>query len=254
MGETLASTAPAAQALGGRCAAPGAPVLALLFDLDGTLIDSMPLHERSWQLWFAEQDLPFDEAGFFEATAGRTNFEILSDLLPARPIDELHRLAFRKEELYREIAATELSLIAGAAEFCAAARAQGYKLAVCTASPRENIAVAFDRFRLGDLVDTVTSPSEIKFGGAPGETLRGKPHPDIFAEAARRLGVPAEACLVYEDAPLGIEAARRAGMCAVALTTTLPASAFADYTNVVTVMNDFVGYSLPALGAARPVR
>ncbi len=227
-------------------AAP-AQVRALLFDLDGTLIDSMPLHERSWQLWFAEQGLPFDEAGFFAATAGRTNFEILSDLFAGRPTDELHRLAFRKEELYREMAATELGLIAGAAEFCLAARAQGYKLAVCTASPRENITVAFERFGLGDLVDTVTSPSELKFGGAPGETLRGKPHPDIFAEAARRLGVPAEACLVFEDAPLGIEAARRAGMSAVALTTTLAAEAFAEYDNVVTVMHNFVGYSLPTL-------
>ncbi|MEY2688244.1 MAG: hypothetical protein RL375_2442 [Pseudomonadota bacterium] len=229
-----------------------AGVRALLFDLDGTLIDSMPLHERSWQLWFAEQGLAFDEAGFFAATAGRTNFEILRDLFRGRPDAELHALAFRKEELYREIAATELGLIAGAVDFCVAARANGFKLAVCTASPPENIAVAFARFGLGNLVDAVTSPSEPKFGGASGETLRGKPHPDIFAEAARRLGVTAEACLVFEDAPLGIEAARRAGMRAVALTTTLPATAFAEYPNVVAVMHDFIGYSLPAPAEASP--
>jgi HAD superfamily hydrolase (TIGR01509 family) len=225
-------------------AAP-APVQALLFDMDGTLIDSMPLHERSWQLWHAELGLPFDDAGFFAATAGRTNLEILRDMFPKRSEAELHALAWRKEEIYRAIAARELTLIPGAAEFCARARAAGYKLAVCTASPPENIVVAFERFGLGELVDTVTSPAEPKFGGAPGETLRGKPHPDIFAEAARRLGVPPEACLVYEDAPLGIEAARRAGMRAVVLTTTLPAQAFAGYPNVVDVMADFVGHALP---------
>ncbi|MFM2067304.1 MAG: hypothetical protein RLZZ584_2213 [Pseudomonadota bacterium] len=225
----------------------GAPVQALLFDMDGTLIDSMPLHERSWQHWFAEQGLAFDASDdFFASTAGRTNIEILHDLLPGRSEAELHALAWRKEEIYREFAARELTLVAGAAEFCAQARTAGYKLAVCTAAPPENIAVAFERFGLGELVHVVTSPAEPVFGAAAGVTLRGKPHPDIFAEAARRLGVPASACLVYEDAPLGIEAARRAGMRAVALTTSLPAPAFAGYPNVVAVMADFVGHALPA--------
>ena len=109
---------------------------AVLFDMDGTLIDSMPLHHRSWQLWHAELGLAFDEAGFFEATAGRTNLEILIDLFPGKPRAELDALAWRKEELYREIAATELQLIAGADVVCAAARARGLKLAVCTAAPR----------------------------------------------------------------------------------------------------------------------
>ena len=203
---------------------------AVLFDMDGTLIDSMPLHHRSWQLWFAEQGLAFDEAGFFEATAGRTNLEILTDLFPTRTRAELDALAWRKEELYREIAATELQLIAGAEAICLAARARGLKLAVCTAAPPENIAVAFERFGMSGWVDTVTSPAD---------GLRGKPHPDIFLAAAERLGVSPAACLVFEDAPLGIEAARRAGMGAVALTTTLNAAAFAGYSNLLASAPDF---------------
>lgn len=209
---------------------------AVLFDMDGTLIDSMPLHHRSWQLWHDELGLGFDEAGFFEATAGRTNLEILTDLFPAKPRAELDALAWRKEELYRELAATELQLIAGAEAVCQAARARGLKLAVCTAAPPENIAVAFERFGMSGWVDTVTSPAD---------GLRGKPHPDIFLAAAERLGVPPAACLVFEDAPLGIEAARRAGMAAVALTTTLPAEAFAGSSNLISTMPDFTGYALP---------
>jgi beta-phosphoglucomutase len=210
---------------------------AVLFDMDGTLIDSMPLHERSWVLWHAELELPFDDPdGFFHATAGRTNVEILRDLWSDRADEELDALAHRKEVLYREIAARELTLIAGAAEVCAHARALGLKVAICTAAPPENIAVAFERFGLGALVDTVTSPAD---------GLRGKPHPDIFTEAARRLGVAPENCLVFEDAPLGIEAARRAGMAAVVMTTTLPASAFAHYPNVIDTLADYSGYTLP---------
>jgi beta-phosphoglucomutase len=209
---------------------------ALLFDMDGTLIDSMPLHERSWALWHAEMGLPYDESGFFAATAGRTNLEILLDLFPDRTEAERHGMAARKEALYRAIAERELTLIAGAREVIAQGRDRGLKIAICTAAPPENIAIAFARFGLGALVDTVTSPAD---------GLRGKPHPDIFLEAARRMGVDPGQCLVFEDAPLGIEAARNGGMAAVVLTTTLPAQAFAGYDNVLQSIADFTDYTLP---------
>ena len=212
------------------------PLAALLFDMDGTLIDSMPLHERSWALWHAEMALPYDEAGFFAATAGRTNLEILRDLFPQESEEALQEMAARKEALYREIAERELTLIAGAREVIAQGRDRGLKIAICTAAPPENIAIAFARFGLGALVDTVTSPAD---------GLRGKPHPDIFLEAARRMGVDPAQCLVFEDAPLGIEAARNGGMAAVVLTTTLPAEAFAGYDNVLQSIADFTDYTLP---------
>ena len=209
---------------------------ALLFDMDGTLIDSMPLHERSWALWHAEMGLPYDESGFFAATAGRTNLEILLDLFPESAESERLAMAARKEALYRAIAERELTLIAGAREVIAQGRTRGLQIAICTAAPPENIAIAFARFGLGALVDTVTSPAD---------GLRGKPHPDIFLEAARRMGVDPAQCLVFEDAPLGIEAARNGGMAAVVLTTTLPAEAFAGYDNVLQSIADFTDYTLP---------
>lgn len=210
-------------------AATAAPA-ALLFDLDGTLIDSMPLHQVAWQRWHGHHGLPFDEGGFFAATAGRTNAEILAELFPAHGEPELLAMAEHKEALYREEAVLRLQLIAGALELLAHAQEQGLKLAICTASPQVNIDIAVARFGLDRLVDTLTSPAD---------GLRGKPHPDIFEEAARRLGVPPAQCLVFEDAPLGVEAARRAGMPAVALTTTLPAEAFAAYPNLIATVSDF---------------
>jgi beta-phosphoglucomutase len=213
-------------------------VQALLFDLDGTLIDSMPLHHVAWREWHAEVALPFDEDGFFLATAGRTNQEILAELFPSHSDDERGAMAERKEDLYCLAAATQLGEVRGALAAMRQARERGLKLAICTAAPNRNIAVAFDRFALGDLVETTVSPEQ---------GFRGKPHPDLFTEAARRLDVPASACLVFEDAPLGVEAARRAGMPAFALTTTMPATAFESYPNLRGTAPDFLSVDLDRL-------
>jgi beta-phosphoglucomutase len=215
-----------------------APVQALLFDLDGTLIDSMPHHHDAWVAWHARRGLTVDADAFFIATAGRSNDEILADMVPAATPAERAALADEKESLYRAIAARRLALIEGAEAFVAQARAAGLRLAVCTAATPENMALAFARFPIRDWVETVVSPAD---------GLRGKPHPDIFLEAARRLAVAPARCIVFEDAPLGIEAARRAGMPAVALTTTLPGSAFAGYPNLLASAADFRGLDLPSL-------
>jgi beta-phosphoglucomutase len=208
---------------------------AFLFDLDGTLIDSMPLHHRAWQQWFESIGMAFDEATFFERTAGRTNAEIFADLFPQRSPDDHFQMAEAKELLYRVIAARELSLIPGALTFLGQAKQRGLAAAICTAAPLPNIDVAFKRFDLRSQVQAVTSPAD---------GLRGKPHPDIFLEAARRLNVAPADCIVFEDAPLGVEAARRAGMQAVALTTSLPAPAFAEFPNLLHVVADFTALAM----------
>ena len=135
--------------------------------------------------------------------------------------------------------------MAGAEAFVLQARQHGQRLAVCTASTPENMALAFERFGIDRWVDQVVSISD---------GLRGKPHPDIFLEAARRLDCAPRDCVVFEDAPLGIEAARRAGMPAVALTTTLPAEAFAPFDPLIAVVPDFLALPpfSPSPGAIPP--
>ena len=216
---------------------------AFLFDLDGTLIDSMPHHQSAWDAWHARHDLPLDSDGFFAATAGRSNPEILADLLPHLGAGEIQALADEKEALYRDFAVVSLDLIGGARPFVDQARAAGMRLAICTASTPLNMKLAFKRHGVDGWVETVVSPAD---------GLRGKPHPDIFLEAARRLGIAPADCIVFEDAPLGVEAARRAGMKAVALTTTLPAEAFAAFDNLIAVAPDFTTLDPVALarGAA----
>lgn len=212
-------------------------IKALLFDLDGTLIDSMPHHHSAWVEWHARRGLKIDADSFFVSTAGRSNDEIFADMLPGTSAEDIAVLVDEKERLYREFAAPSLALIAGAEDFVQRAKAAGLPLAVCTASTPKNMALAFQRFGIDGWVETVVSPAD---------GLRGKPHPDIFLEAARRLGIAPEHCVVYEDAPLGVEGARRAGMRAVALTTTLPASAFAPFDNLLAIAADFTTLALPA--------
>jgi beta-phosphoglucomutase len=213
-------------------------ISALLFDLDGTLIDSMPHHQVAWEEWHRRRELPFEPDAFFAATAGRANAEIMRTLVPGRTADDYLAMADEKEILYREIAAHSLDLIEGFEALRAAARERGLKLAICTASTPENMALAFERFGLDLHVDTVVSPAD---------GVRGKPHPDIFLEAARRLQVQPAECIVFEDAPLGIEAARRAGMQAVALTTSLTQDEFVAYDNVLAVVPDLTRIDLAAL-------
>ncbi|WP_298829161.1 HAD family phosphatase [uncultured Piscinibacter sp.] len=214
-----------------------------LFDLDGTLIDSMPHHHDAWVAWHARRGMTLDADAFFAATAGRSNDEILSEMFPHATPGERVAMADEKETLYREFAAPRLAMVAGAQEFVERSLAEGLRLAVCTASTPENMKLAFARFPIDRWVETVVSPADKASGPSPGrragDGLRGKPHPDIFLEAARRLGLEPSRCIVFEDAPLGIEAARRAGMGAVALTTTLPAAAFAGYPNLLACAPDF---------------
>ena len=214
---------------------------AFLFDLDGTLIDSMPHHQSAWDAWYARRGLPMNAADFFASTAGRSNAEILADLFPSHSVEQRIAMADEKEAIYREFAARSLALIGGARAFVDNARAEGVRMAVCTASTLPNMALAFELHGIDRWVEHAVSPAD---------GLRGKPHPDIFLEAAQRLGLAPRECLVFEDAPLGVEAARRAGMKAVALTTTLAARHFAEFDNLIAIAPDFTTLALADLTTA----
>ena len=187
---------------------------ALIFDMDGTMIDSMPSHQRSWVEFTRHQGLNIDVAELMRRTTGRTGVECMRQLF-GQDLSEDQATAYvaDKEAVYRELFAPVFSEVAGFKAFLAQAQARGLAAGVGTAGDRHNQAFAYQHLALGQTLTTV--------GGDEG--LPGKPEPAIFLEVARRLGVAPEHCLVFEDAPLGIEAARRAGMRAVALCTSHPA-------------------------------
>lgn len=203
---------------------------ALVFDMDGTMVDSMPAHARSWEVFTRRHNiaLPVDEV--LRRTTGRTGVECIR-ILMGDEIEEAEAVALinEKEALYRAFFGDDFREVAGFCDFAAQAAAQGLKLAVATAGDRHNIAFALERLRLARPPDAIV-------GGDEG--IAGKPQPDLFLEAARRLGLPAAQCVVFEDAPFGIEAARRAAMRAVAVCTTHDADELAG-PHVIAQVRDY---------------
>jgi len=186
-------------------------VQALIFDMDGTMIDSMPYHARSWITFAQRHGITMDVAELLRQTTGRTGAECM-EVLFGRPMarQESWDLIHEKEQIYRDLFAPAFTEVPGFKAFSARAMAQGLKVGVGTAGDKHNIAFAFSHLNMAPLPHAVV-------GGDEG--LPGKPEPAIFLEAARRIGAPPEACIVFEDAPFGVEAARRAGMRAVAVCT-----------------------------------
>ncbi|AMJ60778.1 HAD family hydrolase [Bosea sp. PAMC 26642] len=216
-----------------------APVHALIFDMDGTIVDNMRFHEDAWGRLLSEHGLPFDPASFFANTAGMASDEILRPLFPNAGPEEIAKLGKDKELLYREAYRPHVAALAGLLDLMARADAAGVPMALASAAPPGNIDVVIDALGLRPRFATIIAPSQ---------GFRGKPNPDLFLGAAERMKVAPETCIVFEDAPNGIEAARRAGMRAIAILTMLGAEAFTSFDNVIASAKDFTALDgLPAL-------
>ncbi len=215
---------------------------AFIFDMDGTIVDNMAFHTRAWIAFFERRGQRIDADEFFRATAGRQGHEIIRAHLGAHLDDDAVRaLNEEKELVYRELYGPHRKTIGGFDALIARAGQEGVALAVATAAPNGNIVFTLDGLDLRRHFDAVVGAADV---------ARGKPHPDVFLAAAERCGVAPEHCIVFEDAPLGVEAARRAGMRAVVLTTTLPAAAFAEFDNVIHIASDFSALTVAELFSA----
>lgn len=186
----------------------GGVVHAFIFDIDGTIIDSMGSHGRAWDLFLERHGLPPGGEAFLRATAGRTAAEVIGELLGPMSQAAAWALSQQKEDIYRELFAPVFAEIPGFRDFARAARREGIRIACATAGDQGNIDFALGGLGMASEFDAVTGAHDVK---------RGKPEPDLFLLAASRLGVDPAHAIVFEDAVLGIEGARRAGMHAVAM-------------------------------------
>ncbi len=191
------------------------PLRAVLFDLDGTLVDNMAFHITAWIETAHALGRTITADTVMRDFAGRRNEEILPALLGrALAPDELTRIAREKEQRYRDLFAPHVAPVRGTLALLDALDAAGVTFGIASAAPKENRDFVLDRLGLRARFRCVVGAEEV---------TRGKPAPDLFLKAAERLGVAPSEALVFEDAHLGVTAARAAGMRAVGITTTEPA-------------------------------
>jgi beta-phosphoglucomutase len=185
------------------------PQQAVIFDVDGVLTDSYIPHYKSWQRMFGEIGVEFTDEQF-RSTFGRTNRDIFAQLYPgeAMTVERAKELGDKKELFYREIIAESFTPLPGAVELIDALAAAGFKLAVGSSGPPENVRLTLEKLGRADRFDAMVTGADV---------IHGKPNPEVFLKAAERLGIPPEHCAVIEDAPQGIEAANAAGMTSIAI-------------------------------------
>lgn len=205
---------------------------AYLFDMNGTMIDDMGFHLIAWANVLNN-----------ELHANLTNEQVKLQMygkneeLLARVFGEGHftqaqadAIALDKEKAYQAAYKPHLQLISGLGPVLAAAKSKGIKMAIGTAAIPFNIDFVLDNLDLRDYFPVVVSANDVKLS---------KPHPEVFLKCAELLGVEPAKCIVFEDAPKGVEAALNAGMKAVAVTTLHEAHEFAQYPNIIAFIKDY---------------
>jgi HAD superfamily hydrolase (TIGR01509 family) len=191
---------------------------AVIFDIDGTIVDNMHLHAEAFAVFAERHGLPPLTSDDRARLDGRRNSEIFPILFKRDvPRDEWMAYEHEKEGLYRDLSRGRLAPLNGLHDLIDRLKQDGIPMALATSAPKLNVEHTLAELDLGGAFPVIVRGDEV---------ARGKPAPDVFLEAARRLGVDPAGCLVFEDAPMGIEAAQAAGLRVVALTTSFQSSHF----------------------------
>jgi beta-phosphoglucomutase len=181
---------------------------AVIWDVDGTLVDTAELHFEAWASLSRQLGKPFTRADF-AATFGRRNPEIIHQLFGSEFAErEVADLGQRKEDLYRAAARHGVDLLPGVRPLLEGLHAAGFRQAIGSSAPRENLDLILELTRTKPYFAALVSMED---------TQRGKPDPQVFQVAAARLGVAPQHCLVFEDAVAGVQAAKAGGMKCIAV-------------------------------------
>jgi beta-phosphoglucomutase len=216
------------------------PIKAFLFDLNGTMIDDMQYHNKAWFHILNDDlgaNLSWEEV---KSHMYGKNTELLIRVFGPDKFtqDEMDTLSVEKEKRYQAEYRPILQLIEGLDGFLATAQERGIKMGIGSAAIPFNINFVLDGLNLRHYFPSIVSADDV---------VNSKPDPETYLKGAAELGLLPEECIVFEDAPKGVEAAKLAGMKCVVITTMHEADEFVAYDNIICFIKDYHGLNIDSL-------
>ena len=202
--------------------------LAVIFDMDGVMVNNGEYHYKAWKKFCANHSIKFSREKFTKVFFGRTNNQVIPDLFGKNlAVDEIEKLASEKENIYRHMYAPHIRPVNGLVELLLQLQKNKIPVAVATSAPMANADFVLERLNIKKLISVIVDESMV---------ANGKPNPEIYLKTAQLLQTPVSDCVVFEDSISGTQAAFDAGAKVIALTTTLNAAQH-KYAHVI--INDF---------------
>lgn len=215
---------------------------AVIWDMDGVIADTAPYHLKAWQEVFQKRGVNFTEEDF-RRSFGQRNDTIINNTLgrDASPA-EIEAISVAKEKNFRQRIRHNIKPLPGVIKLIDSLKEHGFRMALASSAPVENIQLLTIGLGINNYFQSVISDDDV---------TEGKPDPQVFLLAAQELGVDPENCIVIEDAVAGVIAAKRAGMCCLAITNTHPRDSLTEADLVVDTLeavsaNDLEGLLTPS--------
>ena len=202
-------------------------IKAIIFDLDGTIVDNMKVHQKAFLEFLNSKGVPITLKDYVTKYQGRSNKENFPSIFGRKlSKGEITLFTDEKEGLYRRMY-TDVKPVTGFFDILREAKRLDLKVALATSAPKQNRDYILEKLGLKNSFDVIVGDEDVE---------RGKPEPEIYLKAAEKLGVEPKHCLVFEDSIPGIQSAKRAGLRVIALSTTHQAK---DLTEAAYIINDF---------------
>jgi beta-phosphoglucomutase family hydrolase len=185
---------------------------AVLFDIDGTLLDNNDFHKKAWMEYLKGEGKEISDEEFKDKISGRTNLDAVQHIYDKEmSVEEAEKYYLKKEEIYRKLYEPHIAPINGLIDFLKQLQESNITMALATSGIQVNIDFMFEHIPIKQYFKTIIQAKDIE---------NGKPDPEIFIKTAEALHIPAKNCVVFEDSTSGVEAGKAAKMKVVALTTT----------------------------------
>jgi beta-phosphoglucomutase len=202
---------------------------AVIFDMDGVIIDSNPFHKISLRQFCEKYGFHLSDEELIKRIYGRTNKEWIANLFGKLSKEELSRYGEEKESLFREVYKNDIRALAGLPEFLKNLKQNNIPVAIGTSAPRSNVDFVLSHTNLGEYFSVILDEADV---------VQGKPNPEIYLKVADRLGYEPSRCVVFEDSLSGVESAHKAGAKVVGVATT---HSFQELSHTDYIITDFHG-------------